>query len=187
MNFLQAVNEVVETIKRPDKISTCRREVNAAISFYCLDNEFARDYVEQSVVLDPQQYTQSFSLTDLTRFRKFKYLKRGGTKCFLSLSTPAKVASGDDCDSYYEVGSAVNISLKKLAATLDVGFYQHPPILTDDDGIFWLLDVAPFMVIDRACAAMFRVIGDEKSMQAHMISAREAYIAARKDLGIANQ
>jgi hypothetical protein len=187
MNFLEAYNEVLETVKRPDLSSRIRREVNAAISFYCLDNEFSRDYVEQSVALDAQEYTQSFALSLLERFRKFKYIKRGGTKKHLSVISEAEMFKGcTESDKYYIVGTNVNVSLKALAATLDVGFYTYPAILSGED-TFWLLDIAPYMIIDRACASLFRSIGDEKSMQTHAASAREHYMASRKDFGISTQ
>lgn len=182
MNFLQAVNEVLESTKRPDKINTIRREINAAISFYCLDNEFARDYVEQAIPLDSGEYTQSFALSDLTRFRKFKFLKRGGTKDFLTKLSDNEMTKGlDRCNKYYVVGSSVNISLRQLADSLDVGFWTYPPVLKDADE-FWLLDVSPYMIIDRASAAIFKDIGDEKSFQVHRGYATEHYMAARKDL-----
>jgi hypothetical protein len=188
MNFTQVVAEVVETIKRPDLINRARREVNSSISFYCLDNEFSRDFQEQIIVLDPLEYTQSFALSDMTRFRKFKYLRRGDTKKYLSVISDEEMIKGCTInDKYYIAGLNVNVSLKARAATLDVGYYMHPPILTDNAPEFWLLDVSPFMVVDRACAAVFRSIGDEKSMQTHAISARESYLTARKDLGISTQ
>ena len=188
MNFAQTVAEVVETTKRPDLINRIRRAVNSSISFYCLDNEFSRDFQEQIITLDPLEYTQSFALSEMVRFRKFKYLRRGDTKKYLSVVGHEEMIKGCTIsDKYYIAGLNVNISLKARAATLDVGYYMHPPLITDDTEQFWLLDVSPFMVIDRACAAVFRSIGDEKSMQTHAISARESYLAARKDLGISTQ
>lgn len=183
MNFTEAVSEVVSILKRPDKIATVRKEVNAAISFYTLDNECPRDFSEQAIVLDAQSYTQSFALSEMTRFRKFKYIKRGGTTEFLAIVGNAELEKG--CvlnDRYYIAGSNVNIAMKKLAATLDVGFYAYAPILNDSDGSHWLLDHSPYMIMDRACAKLFRDIGDERSMSAHAQSAAEAYIAFRRDL-----
>lgn len=182
MDFIQAVNEVVSTTKRPDLIGTARREVNSAISFYCLDNHFKRDFIEQQVTLNPTQYSQSFNLSTLTRFRDFSYIKRAGTKAFLKKLDDASRDSGCFVDKYYIAGSVVNINMSNVAAALDIGYYAYPPILDNANKDFWLLEIQPFMVVDRACATMFRGIGDEKSMQAHATSARETYLAARKDL-----
>jgi hypothetical protein len=188
MNFTEVVAEVVETVKRPDLINRVRREVNSAVSFYCLDNEFSRDFEEQIITLDPNEYTQSFAIGDMTRFRKFKYIRRGGTDKYLNIISTEEMLKGcTDSDKYYIAGLNVNISLKKKSATLDIGYFMHPPLLSASNGTFWLLEVTPYMVIDRACAAVFRSIGDEKSMQTHAISARESYLAARKDLGISTQ
>lgn len=182
MNFTQAVNEVVGIIKRPDLIASARREINSAIMFYCLDNHFARDFVEQSITLDAQQYTQSFSLNDLTRFRDFEYLKIGGTKAFLSkVSETERKAGCFTSNKYYIAGTNVNVSLRSLSASLDVGYYSYPPLLTNED-THWMLDIQPYMIIDRACSVLFKTIGDERSMNAHRSSAGELYMAARKDL-----
>jgi len=181
MNFDQAVTEVVSTIKRPDKIVEVRREINAAISFYCLDNTFAADYNEQAITIDATQYTQAFAKSLMTRFRKFRFIKIAGTTCFLSPMSEVEILKGCTGNKYYEIGTNVNISLSTLASSLDVGFYSYPPILSGPD-TFWLLDLQPYMVIDRACATMFRSIGDEKSMAAFAASARDHYMAARKDL-----
>lgn len=182
MNFLQAVAEVVETTKRPDKINIIRREINAAISFYCLDNnDFPRDFIEQSIPLVATAYTQGFSLTLLTRYRKVKYIKRGGTREFLTRLTDTEMYKGmDKCNKFYEVGSSINVSLSKLSSTLDIGYYTYPPILEEDDS-FWLLDIVPFMIIDRACAAIFKDIGDEKSYSVHKAQADVAYVGFVRD------
>jgi hypothetical protein len=190
MNFTEAVTEVLLAVKRPDKIDRARAKINAAITFYCLDNEFSRDFTEQAITLDAQEYTQSFTLDVMTRFRKFKYIKRGGTKDFLTLLGNAeREAKCDWQDRYYIAGLNVNIYLKVLAGTLDVGYYSYPPVLNDttDNNSHWLLDVAPWMIIDRAIGEIFREIGDEKSFQVMSASAREQYMAARKDLGISTQ
>ena len=41
--------------------------------------------------------------------------------------------------------------------------------------------------INRALSHVFKVIGDEKSMQIHAAMAKDDYMAARKDLGISTQ
>jgi hypothetical protein len=190
MNFTEACSLVVEAIKRPDKINRVRNKVNAAISFFVLDNEFALDYKEQAITLDATQYTQSFDISTMTRFRKFDYLKNGGTKIFLKhISDSERLSCSDWRNRWYQAGTAVNIYLSALASTLDVGYYQYPALLTDVSGFntHWLLDVAPFMVVDRAIADMFREIGDEKSFQAIRASSTEQYMAMRKDLGTATK
>lgn len=189
MNFTQAVAEVVDTVKRPDLIGRARREVNAAINFFCLDSEFPQDYAEQSIVLDPQAYTQAFSLTDLTRFRKFQYIKLGGTRKYLKVVSDEEALKGCALSGrYYVAGTAVNVYLPSLSATLDVGYYMYPEMLTDDlaSRDHWMLQVSPYMIIERACGALFRHIGDERAMSTCMAAAREYYLAMRKDL-LSNQ
>jgi hypothetical protein len=189
MNFTEAVNEVVTATRRPEKINRIRAKVNAAISFYCLDNEFPRDFNEQAIALNATEYTQAFDLSLLTRFRKFKFVKRGGTKNYLTVPSDKQIFEGCDLrDKYYIAGTNVNLYLAALSSSLDVGYYQYPALLNDvDNPSHWLLDVAPWMIIDRACAEIFREIGEDRDFKTMRDSAYEQYMAARKDLGISTQ
>jgi hypothetical protein len=190
MDFPAVLQEVVREIKRPEKANSARREINAAVTFYCLDNLFQRDFVEQNVAINATQAAQAIAISSLTRMRHIKYIKRGGTRCFLKILPDSELFNSncDLRDRYYIVGDNININMATLAPTLDIGYYSYPPLLNETtQKTFWLLDVAPYMVIDRACAALFKGMGDEKSFQTMRESAREGYLAARKDLGIANQ
>lgn len=188
MNFTDAVNEVVGIIKRPDKISDVRREINAALTVFCLDNDFPRDFMEQKIDLDPQEYTQSFSIDTLVRFRKFKYLRRG-PKAYLTVLSENEIFNKNVeqstifKDRYYIAGDTINIALGFLASSIDVGYFMYPPFLTGTitANTYWMLDMAPYMVIDKAAASLFRVIGDETSMKTHLMSMNEAYSTFRKD------
>lgn len=186
MLYADAVIEVVQSSKRPDKINVARRKVNEAITFYCLDNEFSRDFKEQTVVIDPNQFTQAIPISTLERFRREKYIKRTGTRGVLSVVKDSDIFNFlhnyNLCNSYYIVGDNINISMTVKAANIDIGYFQYPPIL-NETGInsFWLLDVNPWMIIDRALSEMFRDIGDEKSSREHAITARDSYMAFRKD------
>lgn len=188
MLFADALTEVMTTVKRPDKINVARRKLNAAISFYSLDNEFQRDYAEITIPVTPTAYSQAIAISSLERFRKEKYIKPTGTKCYLTPVATADILKHNDlCNKYYIIGDLININLQVLTPNMDIGFFKYPPILTESSPSYWLLEVAPFMIIDRAIGEIMRDIGDERSMQAHMASAREAYLAARKDFGISTQ
>lgn len=185
MLFSTAVTEVRLIIKRPELDNQIKRQLNAAISLFCLDTEFTSDFAEQSIALDAAELSQAFAKSTMTRFRKFKYLKRGGTNYYLTRLSDAEVVNGctDRRDKFYEVGTNVNIFLKNYASTLDVGYMMYPPLLTGsvDNNEFWLLDMAPYMVIDKAASNLFRNIGDTESANYHANAAREAYAAFRKD------
>lgn len=190
MKYSELVNEVLLACKRPDKINSIKRELNAALTFYCLDNNFSRDTQENTFAIDPNQYSQTLALSLLDRYRKLKYIKYAGLNKPLSLLGDSEMFKPCvQADKYYIVGDTINFSLSCKTAGLDIGWYKFPPILTGagDNDSFWLLDIAPWMVFDRAAAIIFREIGDEKSMQTHAASAREQYLAARKDLGISTQ
>ncbi len=190
MLYTEVLAEILAITKRPDKVNAIRLKINSAISFYSLDNEFAQDFREEIVAIDPLEYTQAIALSTLTRPRKIKYIKRTGTNRHLT-----KLSDGElfkDCahvDKWYIVGTDINIYTSVLCAGMDVGYYQYPPILTGTGLLnsYWLLDVAPWMIIDRVCSEIFRDIGEDKSSASHRQSAAEHYIAARKDFGISAQ
>ena len=189
MNFTDVVTEVMGIIKRPDKLLDVRREVNSAVNQFCMDTEFTRDLLEISQPIDVTQYTQALPISGFTRFRKFSYMKQGGTKCFLN-PLPRGELLKTNCDmrnKYYIAGSNVNISLSVLCSTLDLAYFQYPPLLTDAAPTFWLLDVSPFMVIDRAAGKILASIGDGDSATRHERFAVSAFLTAQKDYGISTQ
>ena len=190
MNFVEAAAAVVEATKRPEKINTIYRKLNSAISMYSLDNKFQRDFEEILLPVVSTVYKQALALSLLPRFRHFRYIKKGGTKLFLKPLNDNELFSKDDCpDKYYIAGDYFHIYSSTLIAGIDIGYYKHPPILSSaaNNNTYWLLDVAPWMIIDKAIAEIFRDIGDEKSLQAHLASARDSYMTARKDLGISTE
>jgi len=189
MNFTDVVTEVLGITKRPDKLQDIRREVNSAVNQFCMDTEFDRDIVELNTAIVPTEYTQALPLTTFTRFRKFSYIKRGGTRAFLNRLTRADLllTNCDYRDKYYIAGANLNVSLASLAATLDIAYFQAPPLLTDASGDFWLLELSPFMVIDRVAAKIFTSIGDGDSATRHERFAVSAYLSAQKDYGISTQ
>lgn len=190
MNFTEVVAEVLAAVKRPDKLLAIRREVNAAVTFFSGNQNFSQDVFEQLLAIEPQEYTQGIEFSSLTRYRKMKYMKRAGTKNYLSRLGAKEL--GTDCDMqdrYYVTGSGIQISMTALAANLDIAFYQYPPILTDIDPDYWMLGQGWPMIFNRAAAKIFADIGDDASAKLHEAYARTDYAAfeadAEKDLGFA--
>lgn len=186
MNFTQTVAEVMGIVKRPDKLLDIRREVNSAVNHFSADGQFERDIAEAAPALDATLYAQTLSLTLLPRFRKMWYVKPGGTRIKLRKLSPSDLfdRACNVQNTYYITGDNINLNLKTPAASLDVGYFQYPPLLTDAAGTYWMLDVSPFMVIDRAAAKLFTSIGDDTSARRHEAFAVSAYQAARRDYGL---
>ena len=184
MNFTDIVNEVISITKRPDKVSDIRRAVNSAISDACLGTNFARDHDELSVSISSSAYTGNVALTSLARFRKVDYiLPSGYRKPICSTDPKAVFDSGiEQTDRYYISGDQINYSLSALSSSLKIGYFRYPPILTDASPDFWLLEAAPYMIIDKAAATIFANIGDDSSARIHDNSWRLAYDSASVDL-----
>lgn len=183
MNFTEAVNEVIAITKRPDKIGAIQREVNAAINFFCLEADFARDRTEQTIAISAASYAGNIAMSDLTRFRKVDCLRYADRNKFLSLLDPKYIFTKEGCeitDVYYIAGSQINYKLANLSSSLLIAYYSFPPILAGTE-TFWLLDVSPYMVIDRVASKIFANIGDDASARTHAAFSLEAYTSAKRD------
>lgn len=190
MNFTEVVTEVMGVLKRNDKLLDVRREVNSAVNQFCMDANFQFDLAELSPAIVYAELTQALPLSTFARFRKFAWMKRGGTSCFLNRLERQELLKGSACDmrdKYYIVGSNVNLSLASQANTLDVSWYQFPPTLTDAAPDFWMLEKSPYMVIDRTLAKLFTSIGDDSSASKYEAFALSAFRTANKDYGTSTQ
>ena len=190
MNFTEIVIEALAIVKRPDKILDIRREINAAVTFFSGNQNFSRDVMEQLVAIAPAELTQTIALSQLTRFRKIKYLKRAGTKNYLQKLGANELGTNCDMqDRFYVAGSSLKIAMTATAASLDVAYYQYPPFLTDAAPTYWMIDAGWPMVLNRVVAKVFAGIGDDASARMHENYARIDYAAfeadAEKDLGFA--
>lgn len=188
MNFTETVAEVVSTLKRPDKILAARREVNAAVTSFSANQPYARDVHEQLLAIDANEYTQVLLFENLIRYRNMKYMKRTGTKNYLSRLAASELGGNCDLvDKYYVVGAGIKISMVTKATGLDIAYYQYPPYLTDLAPTYWMLESGWSMIVNRALAKLFADIGDDASARTHEAYARSDYAifdaAAEKDLG----
>src|SRR5574337_16900 len=185
MNFTEVVNEVVSTVKRPDKLIEARRAVHAAINFCCIEADFARDLEENSYPISSSEYVVNIPVSDFTRFRKIQYIRPTNRLTYIDpLSADKIFKRGSECDAkdkYYIAGDSLILQLSTLAEALLIGHYKFPPILTDASPTFWLLEVSPFMIIDKAASIIFSGIGDEKSADYHTTLFRPAFVSAMAD------
>lgn len=184
MNFSEVVQEVVNITKRPDKLAEIRTQVNAAINFCCIEIEFGRDLEEVLYPLsDPSAYIHSIPLTEFIRWRKFCYIKAPSSKHCLQQRDPDKIfeAGKEARDVFYIAGNEVKISLCATSPSLIIGYFRYPPVLTDSSPDFWLLEVSPYMIIDKACASIFLGVGNNTEASSHLVSFNNAFTSARRD------
>jgi len=184
MNFTEIVNEILGRTRRPDKLSSIRREVNSAVLFFSLDMDATRDVTEALYSVVANEYSQALPLSTWPRFRKFQYMKYPNTRNYI-VEINAKKLYTEECktaDRYYVAGDNVNINLSTLTSQLDIGYYSYPPVLTDASPNYWLLDRAWNVVFDRACAKVYAEIDDDKASRMHEMYARDAWASQRNDL-----
>lgn len=183
MNFTEVVNTVQDIVKRPDKVALIRTQVNKALNLYCTEASFARDRDEQEVTLDSSIFVQSIQLNTFTRLRKVECIKVSYKEKPLDHIDPARLFAQNGykaTDAWYMGGDKINISLSQSSAKCQVSYFKYPPTLTGTD-TFWMLDVSPYMIVDRAAALIFGVIGDDASARLHKTLADEAFVIAKRD------
>lgn len=191
MDFTQAVSEVLTITARPDRTTEIESALNWAISHCCLKSNFAYDLVESSIDIDSSLYGDTIQFNNVvtnppvTRFRKFKYVKPHGVKRYLTpISSDQVFQPGNSMqkDRYYVAGDNLTYILSALAPSLEIGYYQYPPTLDQaTNTTFWLLELAPWAVIDLACARIFRSIGDDSSQAQYQRMGEEMLRVARAD------
>ena len=192
MNFVEAVNECLTITARPDRTAEIESALNWAISHCCLKSNFAYDLVESSLIIDPTLYGDTVQFNNVvvppvpvSRFRKFKYVKPYGVKKYLKPIGSDKIftpGSYMQKDVYYVAGDNLTYILSALSPSLELSYYQYPPILDQiTTTTFWLLDMAPWAVIDLASARIFRSIGDDESMRQYQSMGDEMLRIARRD------
>lgn len=181
MNFTEIVTEALRVTKRQDKILDARREANAAVLAFSMDYDADRDITELLLPISVSEYTQAIPWTDLPRWRKFQYIRRGGTRSYLTKLDPALMLKSD-CDmrdKWYAVGNGIRISMTALAPTLDIAYWAFPPELTDTSPEFWQLEGNWPAVLDRTIAKVFAGIGDDASSNKHEALARAHFAGWR--------
>jgi len=192
MNFAEIVSEVVGITKRPDKVQEISTAINAVISLCTMKASFAKDLVEISLPIssllygDTVQFDNVSPLPTIIRFRKFKYIKAPGVRRYLLPIGADQVfttASSLQLDRYYVGGNNLTYTLKELAQSLEIGYYQYPKVLSDFVGndTHWMLDIMPYTIIDLSAARIFRSVGDDASFKTHESMGQDAYKINRRD------
>lgn len=184
MTFTEVVQGIHSIVKRPDRIVDIQREVNAAVNFFSSDLNATRDIQEVLTTIVATEYTQAIALTEFPRWRKFTYIKRAGTREFLRFLLIKKLYTKDCAyeDTYYIAANSLKISMTKLSAGLDIGYYEYPPILTDASPDHWLLDSAWPVIRDRAMGKILGAIGDSTAAQRYEGFAVAGWLSKRADL-----
>lgn len=194
MNFAEVVTEVMDIVKRPDKLTEVRSAVNSVIQYCTFNCDFARDLVELSVPIDAAAYAQSLALSSFPRFRKFRCIKPSNRNVYLNPVDPDKIfvrktsmqgrtSEVERQDTYYIAGGSVVFKVCQLAPSLLVSYYQYPAKLANVD-TYWMLDVMPYVIIEGAIAKAFRLLGDDASADRYQGQFLQSYLIASKDLKV---
>lgn len=184
MNYQEVEQEVLNIVKRPDKIGLIRTAINRAVRHFSMGTNFAQDMSEDLVSIDPNQYAHALDLGTLTRFRTFAYIRPSNRNCYVTQCDPGAIfqKGKEQLDKYYIAGTQANLKLAVLASSLQVGWFKYPPVLNAGSSAYWMLDVCPYMVIDKAAASVFKEIGDDASATKKEQEAKEQYAVAVADL-----
>lgn len=186
MNFAGISTEVQRIVARPDKVTEVAMAINKAVSYCTLKGSFPRDLVEASLAIDSSLYGDTISLSALTRFRRFTYVKPVGVKYYLKSLEADKIFTPKNQmqpNVYYVAGTSLTYTLSALASSLEVGYLTYPATLSGTDS-HWLFDIMPYAIIDLAASFIFSGIGDDTSARIHEARGMEFFLTVRRDLAL---
>lgn len=186
MIFSEIQTEIMRITSRPDKGDDTISAINRAVNRLTLKGDFAQDLVEGSLSVNAALYGATVSLTSLTRFRKFRYLKPTGVKYYLTPLPPEKIFTPKNAvqpNKYYIAGTSLTYTLGALTPTLEYGYFTYPIQLDAvTNNTHWMFNVIPFAVIDLAASVVFNTIGDEVSSKKFESSAMDLYNTYKSDV-----
>ena len=187
MQFSDAIQEVIQTVKRPDRRTDIKTRINRAIAFCVTSGTFAADLVELQLAIDSTLYAQSFDVSDtpFARFRKFKYIRPTGYTKYLTWRDPSRVFDGgcESLDVWYRAGNNCVFKLSKLQSTLEIAYYQYHATLVADTDEDWMLDEMWPCIHDLAAAYFFQLVGNVEEYRRYHDSGITQYNVYLRDLG----
>lgn len=165
MNFTEAVNAVIEKVKRPDKIQLARLEVNAALMLYSSQMDSPRDLVEGIYTSGvPADFTHSILLSTFPRFRKMDWLRYTGTRNYICKLDSRLLGSTQDIrDKYYLAGDSFKVNLANSVDNLEYSYFAWPATLTDAAPNHWQLEGNWPALVAKAASKVFIDIGDAEA------------------------
>lgn len=175
MNFTDICSNIVLLTKRPDKLASIRKEVNAAVLMFSKEKDYPRDMEEQPFTLPIPGYATAVPLSDLVRFRKIAYIRISNTLHYATKLDGMPSKQCDMRDKWYYSGTTLKVSLSAHANSLDIGYFQYPPVLTDAAPDYWMLDGNWETIQEQALSVIWNDIGDAQAAQ---YSARKALLSA---------
>lgn len=185
MNFSEVSNEVLALTARPDKVAAIAVAINRSVHYSCLIGNFSQDLIETSIPVDPALYADTISLSGLTNFRRFKYVKPTEVRYYLRPMAPEHIFTPSNAiqpNVYYLAGSSMSYTLSALTTQLEVGYYRYPSVLDAAiNSSHWLLDACPYGIIDLAAAKIFAEIGDNASAKLYANDGMQMILALRAD------
>jgi hypothetical protein len=185
MNVNEVLTYVYGITKRPDKSSESLLALNKAVSYLTLLGDFEADRVESTIAINATLYGDTISLTSLTRFRRFTYIKPTGKLYYITKTAEDQIfipKNQMQVNKYFIAGTSLTYTLSELSASLEVGYLTYPiPLDTTVNVTHWMLEQIPYSIIDLASAYVFANIGDDASAAKHQKSGMELFLAMRRD------
>ena len=184
MTLDEVVVTVMELTQRPDKRVAIAAHANAVMALMASRADFYDMLTEITVSVDPTLYGQSFLMALLPRFKKFKYIKRTGSKNYIEPIGPDKVLTPLNQiqpNVYYIAGDSCTFTVDSLTPTLEVGYYQYLEPLNAVASTNWMLTKMPYAIIDLTASRLLQAIGDLQGAASYKQTGEELFIRARND------
>lgn len=167
--------DVYVITNRPDLVSESTIAVRKATIKCHGADLFEKDLAQQIVTLSPLdtpddfRYQIDLSASPFARVRQIHYIYEhnipltGTEKKFLAREADSILNDyrTELQDYYYVIGSQINMRGSKSYSRVRVGYYQVPDTASNTYSS-WIADLYPDIIIEEACAAVFKMIGKDE-------------------------
>lgn len=176
-SILQAVYALTA---RPDLVNETALAIRkATMKAHCADF-WKNDLTERVVAVTPliaadTSFRYNFDLTDRVQYplyRKMNYIKEyNATPPGQELQFKEKDADSlldsyslEGINQWYQAGMQVSLRVNKSLSNVKIGYWKYPNVIsTAYDS--WIAQQAPDIIVEEACAQIFKVIGKDSEHQ----------------------
>jgi hypothetical protein len=180
MTLAELIAEVYSITNRPDLVAETAVAVRAATLEAHHSDFYYKDLFETGITFnEPDLYIQQIEYrTLLPRWRALKYLRKFDSTAYPPPGTPGTFFNILDpqqtLDSYgvtrenicYVAGDVIQVRSNTKLANALIGCYLHPIISPEADYNSWIALDSPYVIIFRAAASVFKIIGKDSERSA---------------------
>lgn len=187
MDFGSAITEVITETGVRGKRRLIAKCLNDAISALSRQYGFSGDRRQATYQVPASATSEHIHLIPLSLMPRMRYIEaiRGASdpQPLQSINPKDAVVCGKaKAGTYYRSASGLHASLYNPTSAIFISYLESPEVLEDDADTCWHLQLAPYPIINRAIAYVFRSTGDTAEYDRLLPMSRLEYEELKRDL-----